>query len=83
MTLLQDVGLPAEHPIRGPEPALSIRALAEQDHQGIHEILTSPSVIEGTMRLPHDAAHKPSNASPHDQARLTWSPTSTATQSAC
>jgi putative acetyltransferase len=44
--------------IQGPEHALSIRALAEQDHQAVHEILGSRSVIEGTMRLPHAAAHQ-------------------------
>jgi putative acetyltransferase len=40
-----------------PDSAVSIRALAEGDHPAIHEILTSPSVIEGTMRLPHAPAH--------------------------
>lgn len=57
MGLLEHVGRPAHGPTREPEWALSIRTLAERDHQAIHEILTSPAVIEGTMRLPHAAAH--------------------------
>ena len=31
---------------------LDIRAVAEQDHQAIHEILTSPHVLAGSMRIP-------------------------------
>jgi len=31
---------------------LNIRAVGEQDHQAVHEILTSPHVLAGTMRLP-------------------------------
>jgi L-phenylalanine/L-methionine N-acetyltransferase len=58
MTLLQDGGRPAPAPVWVAASTLSIRALAEQDHQAIHEILSSRSVIEGTMRLPHEAAHK-------------------------
>ena len=48
----------AEEQVRRPESAPSIRALAEQDTQAIHEILISRSVIEGTMRLPHAAARE-------------------------
>ena len=48
----------AEEQVQGPEFALSIRALAEQDHHAIHEILISRSVIEGTMRLPHAPARE-------------------------
>jgi putative acetyltransferase len=40
------------------ELAPKVRALAEQDHHAIHEILISRSVIEGTMRLPHAAARE-------------------------
>jgi putative acetyltransferase len=31
---------------------LNIRAVGEQDHQAVHEILTSPHVLAGSMRLP-------------------------------
>lgn len=55
MTTLQDRNMWAEGRAESPEFALSIRALAEQDHHAIHEILSSPTVIEGTMRLPHAA----------------------------
>lgn len=55
MTALQDGDLRAEEAER-PGCALSIRALAEQDHRAIHEILSSPAIIEGTMRVPHAAA---------------------------
>ena len=58
MTTLQDRGTHAEEQIQRPEFTLSIRALAEQDHHAIHEILISRSVIEGTMRLPHAAARE-------------------------
>ncbi len=34
----------------------AVRALIDQDHDAIHEILISRTVIEGTMRLPHAAA---------------------------
>jgi len=34
-----------------------IRPVTEGDHVAIHEILTSPAVIEGTMRVPHAALH--------------------------
>lgn len=37
---------------------LTIRALAERDHQAIHEILTRRTVIEGTLRVPHAAARE-------------------------
>lgn len=53
MSLLQDVGVGTEDDAGQPAPTVSIRALAEQDHQAIHDILTARTVIEGTMRLPH------------------------------
>ena len=37
--------------------SLVVRSMTERDHAAIHEILTSPSVIEGTMRVPHAALH--------------------------
>jgi putative acetyltransferase len=40
------------------ETELIVRALTDQDHQAIHEILTSETVIEGTMRVPHAALHE-------------------------
>ena len=58
MTMLPDRRTQATAPVQRPEAAPSIRALAERDHQAIHEILTSQTVIEGTMRLPHAAAHQ-------------------------
>ena len=58
MTTLQDRSMGAEEQAQRPEFALSIRALAEQDHHAIHEILISRSVIEGTMRLPHAPARE-------------------------
>jgi putative acetyltransferase len=57
MTTLQDGDVRTEEYDSRAEPVVSIRALAERDHQVIHEILGSPSVIEGTMRLPHAAVH--------------------------
>lgn len=33
----------------------SIRALSPDDHEVIHQILVSPSVVEGTMRMPYAA----------------------------
>jgi putative acetyltransferase len=56
MTTLQDRDTRPQGCVGRPDFALTIRALAEQDHQAIHEILISRSVIEGTMRLPHAAA---------------------------
>jgi putative acetyltransferase len=38
--------------------AVAVRALADHDHGAIHEILTSPDVVEGTMRLPWAAQHE-------------------------
>jgi len=36
------------------DPAeVTIRGLEERDHDAVHAILTSESVIEGTMRVPH------------------------------
>jgi L-phenylalanine/L-methionine N-acetyltransferase len=35
-----------------------VRSMTERDHAAIHEILTSPSVIDGTMRVPHAAVHE-------------------------
>ena len=35
-----------------------IRAVDERDHEAIHEILTSPHVLAGTMRLPFAALHQ-------------------------
>jgi putative acetyltransferase len=35
-----------------------IRAVAESDHEAIHEILTSPHVMAGTMRLPFAGLHQ-------------------------
>jgi putative acetyltransferase len=35
-----------------------IRAVAESDHEAIHEILTSPHVLAGTMRLPFAGLHQ-------------------------
>ena len=35
----------------------AVRPVTERDHAAIHEILTSPAVIEGTMRVPHAALH--------------------------
>jgi putative acetyltransferase len=58
MTTLQDSGTRAEKRAEAPEPALSVRALVDHDHHAIHEILVSPTVIEGTMRLPHAAARE-------------------------
>lgn len=40
------------------ETTLIVRALNDQDHEAIHEILTSQTVIEGTMRVPHAALHE-------------------------
>jgi len=37
-----------------------IRAVAERDHEAIHEILTSPHVLAGTMRLPFAGLHQTS-----------------------
>ena len=42
----------------GHEPVPLVRALTDQDHQAIHEILTSQTVIEGTIRVPHGALHE-------------------------
>ena len=55
MTMVQDGDMRVESQASRPKSALSIRALAEQDYQAIHEILVSRSVVEGTMRLPHAA----------------------------
>jgi L-phenylalanine/L-methionine N-acetyltransferase len=35
-----------------------IRAVAERDHEAIHQILTSPHVLAGTMRLPYAGLHQ-------------------------
>ena len=35
-----------------------IRAVDEHDHEAIHQILTSPHVIAGTMRLPFAGLHQ-------------------------
>jgi L-phenylalanine/L-methionine N-acetyltransferase len=35
-----------------------IRAVAERDHEAIHQILTSPHVLAGTMRLPFAGLHQ-------------------------
>jgi L-phenylalanine/L-methionine N-acetyltransferase len=35
-----------------------IRAVAERDHEAIHQILTSPHVVAGTMRLPFSGLHQ-------------------------
>ena len=35
-----------------------VRAITERDHSAVHEILTSPEVIDGTMRVPHAAVHE-------------------------
>jgi len=35
-----------------------IRAVAERDHEAIHEILTSPHVVAGTMRTPLAGFHQ-------------------------
>jgi putative acetyltransferase len=35
-----------------------VRALTDGDHAAIHEILTSGSVIDGTLRVPHAALHE-------------------------
>jgi L-phenylalanine/L-methionine N-acetyltransferase len=32
---------------------VTVRGLEEQDHQAVHDILTSAAVIEGTMRVPY------------------------------
>ncbi len=37
---------------------LVIRAVAESDHEAIHEILTSPHVLAGTMRVPFAGLHQ-------------------------
>jgi putative acetyltransferase len=37
---------------------LVVRALTDLDHASVHEILSSPTVIEGTMRVPHAALHE-------------------------
>lgn len=50
--------MPPEERVRSSEFAGSIRALAEEDHDAIHEILSSPTVIEGTMRVPHTAGRR-------------------------
>lgn len=34
-----------------------VRSMTEYDHAAIHEILTSDSVVEGTMRVPHAGLH--------------------------
>lgn len=33
--------------------AVTVRGLEERDHQAVHGLLTSDSVVEGTMRVPH------------------------------
>jgi L-phenylalanine/L-methionine N-acetyltransferase len=35
-----------------------IRAVAERDHEAIHQILTSPHVVAGTMRVPYAGLHQ-------------------------
>ena len=35
-----------------------IRAVAERDHETVHQILTSPHVVAGTMRLPYAGLHQ-------------------------
>jgi len=37
--------------------AVTIRGLEERDHDAVHAILTSDSVIEGTMRVPYSSQH--------------------------
>ena len=37
--------------------AVTIRGLEERDHDAVHAILTSESVIEGTMRVPYSPLH--------------------------
>lgn len=58
MTTLHDRRTQAKEQVLRPEVAPAIRALTEQDHHAINEILVSRTVIEGTMRLPHAAAHE-------------------------
>jgi putative acetyltransferase len=38
--------------------AVVVRAVAERDHAAVHDILTSQTVIEGTMRVPHAGLHE-------------------------
>jgi L-phenylalanine/L-methionine N-acetyltransferase len=35
-----------------------IRAVAERDHEVLHQILTSPHVVAGTMRVPYAGLHQ-------------------------
>ncbi len=35
------------------DDTVTVRGLEERDHEAVHAILTSPSVIEGTMRVPY------------------------------
>lgn len=35
-----------------------IRAVAERDHEVLHQILTSPHVVAGTMRVPYAGPHQ-------------------------
>jgi putative acetyltransferase len=47
-----------DEPSLGGEPAPLVRSATDEDHQALHEILTSRHVIEGTMRVPHAALHE-------------------------
>jgi putative acetyltransferase len=45
-------------PTAGGRVTAIVRAITERDHASVHEILTSPEVIDGTMRVPHAAVHE-------------------------